>query len=213
VATYENYVYAQSQSADGLHNGIFRFDTANNYAAAFFGIPVPDGGFWEVTDVTMGMDGWLYETINSGGYHTVYQINPLTMSVKKSIALTAGERDGDHAVVDAQGFIYASGDGALNKYSPTGTWLKSVPYVGYRDLDISSDGKLLTTYNAHPIVLDTELNVLSTFDSAHAYWGEPFVTWDTYQTPAPEPATSALLVGASWLLLQRRHRKAALPLR
>lgn len=208
VATFENYVYAQSQEA-GPANGIIRFDTANSYTASLFRISNGSGGYYEPQDVTMGMDGWLYVNVYKGGIagHGVYKLDPNTMNVVGSVTLTYGDRDGHHTVVDNAGNIYAMGYGNLNKYSPSGTFIKSIVLDGHGDLDISNDGKLLTMQDHRAIILDTELNVLTFFDVQGPNWGEPFVTWDTYQAPAPtpEPGMGLLGVGVGLAVLGRRR--------
>lgn len=210
IASYENYVYAQSQSSGGVLNGIIRFDTANNYASSIYKIPNPSGGHFEPQDVTMGMDGWLYVNVYAGGIngHRVYQLNPFTMEVSKYVQLTYGDRDGDHTVVDAQGNLYAMGYGYLNKYSATGVWLKSITLDGHGDLDISSDGQLLTMQGNQAIILDTDLNIQTFFTTQSAYWGSPFVSWDTYQAPlftVPEPNAALLVMAAAMPMLARRR--------
>ena len=211
IATYNQYVYVQSQNSGGSGNGIIRFDTANNYSTTFTQISDGRGGNYEPQDVTTGMDGGLYANFYIGGSvgHRVVEFNPDTMAIIKSVNLTLGNDDGDHTVVDEQGNIYAMGFGYLNKYASNGTWIKQIALTGHGDLAISSDDKLLTTQNATAYVFDTNLNQLDSAAVHSAYWGEPFVAWDTYQTPvgsvSPEPSCLALLALGGMALARRRR--------
>jgi hypothetical protein len=126
IATYNNYVYVQSQNSGGSGNGIIRFDTANNYTYTFTQIPDGSGGNYEPLDVSMGMDGGLYANyyIPAGLVgHRVVEFDPDTMAIIKSVNFPYGNKDGDHTVVDAQGNIYAMGFDYLNKYSPSGAFI------------------------------------------------------------------------------------------
>ena len=218
IATYDRYMYLQSQNSDGSGNGIIRFDTSNNYSYTFTQIPNGTNGNLEPQDVTMGMDGGLYVNYYVGGVkgNEVVEFNPVTMGIVKSEILNAGFQNGDHTVVDAQGDIFASGDGYLNKYSPSGTFIKNIALSGKGDLSISSDGKLVTTQNAIAYVFDTNLNLVSSAPIHNAYWGEPFVTWDTYQAPAvalPGDANDDGKVDLTDLSIVLNHFGAATPFR
>jgi hypothetical protein len=136
----------------------------------------------------MGMDGLLYGVVyNSFPANVVYALDPVSMNVVKRVALTA-ETQGSYCVADAQGNLYTFGNGWLNKLSPAGALIHRV-LLGGSDIDISDDGKLLTNQGPRVVILDTDLNVQTFFPVRAAYWGAPFVAWDTYQTPATEDRT------------------------
>lgn len=206
IATYGNYIYCQSQQ-DGSANGIIRFDESKNYAAQLFTIPNGTGE-WTIQDVSMGMDGHLY-AVGYSSYpgNVVLQLDPNTMAVTKEIQLT-GNSKANNVVVDAQGNIYTFGNGYLTKLSPVGTLLDSIVENG-TNIAISNDGNLVTTQGAKLATFDDNLDLENFFPVQGAYWGDPFVAMNTYQSPVPEPTSLAIALPASALLLVRRRRSCA----
>lgn len=186
LATYKNYVYAQSQDT-GADNGIVRFDTAKRYKAQLFTIPNAKGtGELEPQDVTMGMDGLLYTVCyNSFPGNVIVVLDPVSMQVVKRVPLT-GSTNGGHAVADAQGNLYVFDGGHLYKLDPNGALIKSIVLSG-KHIQISNDGKLLVTQGSNVVILDENLTTLTFFAAHGAYWGDVFPAWNTYQAP-PGPA-------------------------
>jgi hypothetical protein len=186
LATYKNYVYAQSQDT-GSDNGIIRFDTSNKYKGQLFTIPDTNGtGELQPQDVTMGMDGLLYTVCyNSFPGNTIVALDPVTMQVAKRVNLT-GSTNGGHCVADAQGNLYVFDGGHLNKLAPNGTLIKSIVMSGTH-IQISNDGELLVSQGSKIAILDESLNALTFFSAHGAYWGDVFPAWSTYQAP-PGPA-------------------------
>ncbi len=183
LATVGNYVFATDMStgSGGGANGLIRFDASNNYAGTRF-----DSGT-DYCQVTLGMDGNIYAMVSPGGEPengTVNVFNPNTMALLRSIPLT--DYDDAAVVADAQGNIYTGNfDGNTTKISPTGVVLAQVP-IASTDLQISTDGKILSCAGGQIRVLDENLNILSGF-SVSSPFGAVFACWNTYQAPARSP--------------------------
>jgi hypothetical protein len=189
LATIGNYVFSidMSTGSGGGANGLIRFDASNNYTATRF------ANGTDYNEVTLGMDGNIYAMVSPGGepeHGTVEVYDPNTLALIRSIPLT--DYDDAAVVADAQGNIYTGGfDGVTNKISPAGVILASAP-IASTDLQISTDGKILSCAGNTIRVLDENLNILSGFNVPSPV-GAVFAAWNTYQAPgATTPTTTAV---------------------
>ena len=187
VDSLGGHVYAQALDTQFTgKSGVVRFDADDDYASELFRFYGGDGSQYRtVFDVTSGMDGMLYVTA-----YEVLVVDPATMQVVRTVPFS-GEHGGAYVTADAQGNIYAVGNGSLYKMAPDGRVLDRITQTG-SEIDISSDGKLLLN-DAHRVqIADTDLNIVKTFGTPGNVWhgGAVFLAWNTHQPPGGGPAAS-----------------------
>ena len=193
LATVDHYVFATDMStgSGGGSSGLIRFDANSSYAPTRFASGT------DYCQVTLGMDGNIYGMVSPGGQPesgTVNVFNPNTLALVRSIALT--DTDDAAVVADAQGNIYTGAfDGTTRKISASGTVLATAP-IASTDLQISTDGKILSCAGGQIRILDENLNILSGFSVASPL-GAVFACWDTYQAPGTAPTVTSTTVSSS----------------
>jgi hypothetical protein len=189
VASYKNFVFASNmQSQNGVFHGIIRFDTTG-------GSPVQFASGTQSLQITLGLDGNLYELVGNGNSPapnpTINVFNPDTLALVRSFHLsTSFNSDIRSIAVDASGNVYAADwSDTLTKYDPTGTPLKT--QTGYSEnlmnVAIDTDGQIAVGGRNGGIYLtDESLNSLRSIQTGQ--W-DVFVTFNHYIGVAPATAT------------------------
>lgn len=189
AAAYKNYVFASSMgSANGSPYGIIRFNTA-------CGAPTLFATGTSAYQVTLGLDGNLYELVGKG-YEpypnpTINEYNPDTLALVRSFHLsTAFMSDIRSIAVDASGNVYAADWSAgVTKYDPNGTPLKSLGNFGQNlmNVAIDDDGQIAIGGRLGGVYLTNEsLDSLQSFQTNQ--W-QVFVTFDHYIGVVPQVVT------------------------
>jgi hypothetical protein len=189
VASYKNFVFASNmQSQNGVFHGVIRFDTTG-------GSPVQFASGTQSLQITLGLDGNLYELVGNGDSPapnpTINVFNPDTLALVRSFQLsTSFNSDIRSITVDASGNIYAADwDDTLTKYNANGTPLKT--QTGYSEnlmnVAIDDDGQIAVGGRNGGIYLtDESLNSLRSIQTGQ--W-DVFVTFNHYIGAAPNQFT------------------------
>jgi hypothetical protein len=189
VAAYKNDVFASNmQTLNGVGHGIVRFDSSG-------GAPVLFADGTGSLQLTLGLDGLLYELVGNGNSPapnpTIEAFNPDTLALVRTIRLsTSFSSDIRSIAVDGSGNIYAADwEGTLTKYDPNGTALKT--QTGYTEnlmnVAIDTDGTIAVGGRNGGIYLSDES--LSSLRAIQTGQWNVFVTFDHYIGTAPQTVT------------------------
>lgn len=175
AAAYRNYVFTSDQGTFG----IVRFESSGGPPALF-------AHGTSSYQVTLGLDGNLYELVGEGFEPYPNPIidvyNPDTLAFVRSFHLTTPFASDIRSIaVDRSGNIYAADwGGTVSKYDPNGTLLKT--QAGYSEnlmnIAIDTDGQIAVGgRNGGVYLTDESLNSLQSFQTNQ--WNA-FVTFDHY---------------------------------
>ncbi|MFO0890068.1 MAG: hypothetical protein U0790_13125 [Isosphaeraceae bacterium] len=134
----------------GEDRGLVRFDTATGTAERF----AADYDFW---DLDVGPDGLVYGL--TGSEVRVY--DPATLELVKAVALPGYSDNNREVAVDSSGDLYIGTlDQQILHYDPDATTLKGSLLLTYGlyDMDIASDGRIVTGAWGTMTLTDTSLS-------------------------------------------------------
>ncbi len=195
VAAYKNYVFASNmQSLNGVFNGILRFDSSG-------GSPVLFAPGTQSLQITLGLDGQLYELVGNGDSPapnpTINVFNPDTLALVRTFQLsTPFTSDIRSIAVDAAGNVYAADwNGTVTKYDPSGNptgasiLLKDTNGFGENLMNVAldTDGQIAVGGRDGGIFL-TDESLASATRIATGQWNV-FVTFDHYIGGASQTVT------------------------
>jgi PEP-CTERM motif len=217
VGVYGPYVFASNaNSADG---GLLRFNTSTSTVDHFGPIP-----FTNIINLSVSSAGTVFAL---DGQSNVYEYNASTLALENTFAIkfqqnevVAGASDGSFYVATAQGEI--------DRYSATGTLLKSITVTnnllngittpdffdsiaineatGQIALGTANHGQVVLT----DLALDTPTAFVATDPTTSFDSGNVHVAWVTAAS-VPEPSTVALLGIAVVLVAAHPRARAARP--
>ncbi len=148
IAAFHNFLFANDHRDGGSDEGVFRFQDGDLSWTKF------DLG--ELSDLTVGLDGFLYVMATSGANSTIRSYFPQTMRLASTVVIP----EALHSIsVDAAGRFYGLTDAALKRFSATGALLNSTASVVGRSIDIAADGaSLLVTSSDHATLVASDFS-------------------------------------------------------
>lgn len=177
IAADENFVYVTSMGPDYYNaDGAVRFDLTT---LSSFELNAGVGAI----DLNLGLDGLLYILYPGGspGGRFINVYDPDTMALIDEISLAAIFGHTAHraiAINSASEIFIADWDGDIQKIDPLGNVVDETNVCNVSstcnlyDIDINSSGDIIVTSRfADIILLDSDLEVVSTFGESGYYWG------------------------------------------
>lgn len=195
VVAYKNYIFASDMGSDnGQSYGLVRFDSSGGPAVQF----APGSSSIQVT---LGLDGQLYELVSTSGSAganpTIQVFNPDTLDLVRSFTLNTGPMGNVRSIaVDSAGNVFAADwTGTVTKYdangNPTGTSIVLHSPYGYTEnlinIALDTDGQIAVGGRAGDVFLTDES--LSSVQTIQTNQANVFVTFDHYIGTAPQAVT------------------------
>jgi hypothetical protein len=196
-------------SAANLHpfGGIFVYDLATRSPPTRFNLTTLQSA---PTGIDFGLDGDLFVGL-AASLHGVQRLDGTTGAVEgfftsentNNIVSIAWGPDGN-LYVGNQSFTFPDLPSAINKYSPQGAFLETLPVVAGNPLSLNflPDGDLVWGRGGSDFGrFDFPTDTFSVFSSGYSF------AWDTVLVP--EPAAGSLLISAAISLRRRSKRKSS----